>query len=345
MKTERQGLTPSNNYFVGRIKRNLRTNSWVGFLATNRDSSAGGDFNRVYGTDARFQFNRLEMDTYVLKSDTPGLIGQNNAKRFAAAWRDDELNISTEYNSVQANFNPEVGFIRRGNSTDYSGDFAYNPLLRRSSTIRNLRFQTGVTYIEGASSREIETRNQNILTGIQFQNSGLITFEIDQTLDRLKSSDRILGISIPRGDYKYLSYIATANSDQRRRIGGNGSITWGEFWDGTRKSFTGALTVRPNFRLNLALNYNRNQVTLQTGHTTTNLLGMRLFYGFSPRAFFNAFVQYNDATHRLSSNIRFNWVHHPLSNFFLVYNDTRNTTSRQLVERAFIVKLTNLFNF
>jgi len=246
---------------------------------------------------------------------------------------------------VQANFNPEVGFIRRGNSTDYSGTFAYNPLMRRSSTIRNLRFETSVTYIEGASSGQIETRNQNVTTGIQFQNSGSIGLEIDQTLDRLKSSDRILGISIPKGDYKYLSYTANATSDQRRRIGGNASVTWGDFWDGTRKSFTGALTVRPHFRVNIALNYSRNQVELQSGHTTTNLLGTRFFYGFSPRAFFNAFVQYNDATHRLSSNIRFNWVHHPMSNLFLVYDDTRDTTNRQLVERAFVVKLTNLFNF
>jgi hypothetical protein len=345
MKTERQGSTPSNNYFVGRIKRNLRTNSWVGVLATNRDSNTTGDYNRVYGTDARFQFNRLEMDTYILKSDTPGRIGENKAKRFATAWRDDELNISAEYNSVQANFNPEVGFIRRGNSTEYSGEFAYNPLLRRSSTVHNLRFVTGVTYIEGASSRQIETRDQSFLTGVQFQNSGAITFTVDQTTDRLNRSDRILGIPIPSGDYKYLSYIAAANSDQRRRIGGNGSVTWGEFWDGTRKSFSGGLTVRPNYRLNVALTYSRNQVELQSGRTTTDLLGTRFFYGFSPRAFFNAFVQYNDATHRLSSNIRFNWVHHPMSNLFLVYNDTRDTANGQLVERAFIIKLTNLFNF
>jgi hypothetical protein len=35
----------------------------------------------------------------------------------------------------------------------------------------------------------------------------------------------------------------------------------------------------------------------------------------------------------------------PLSDLYLVYNDRRDTTSGQLVERALILKLTNLFGF
>ena len=345
MKTERQGATPSSNYAVGRIKRNLMTSSWVGALITSRNSTTRGDHNRVYGADARFQLDKLDFDAYILKSDTPGRGGKNQAKRFVTAWRDDEVTASAGYNSVEANFNPELGFVRRGNMTEYSGSFAYNPLLRSNATIRNLRFDAGVNYVAGASSGEIETRTQSAGTGILFQNSGSIGFEVEETFDRLKRSERILGINIPAGDYSYRSYSASATSDQRRRIGGNGNVTWGEFWNGTRKSFGGGLTVRPNYRLNIAMNYSHNRVALGSGRATTDLLGTRLVYGFSPRAFFNAFVQYNAANNRLSSNIRFNWLHHPLSDLYFVYNDTRDTHNGTLVERAFIIKFTNLFNF
>jgi hypothetical protein len=76
MKTERStdGVRsiPSNNYLVGRIKRNFSTSSWIGGLVTNRDSTIHGDYNRVYGADAHFQFyNRLEFDSYLLRSETP----------------------------------------------------------------------------------------------------------------------------------------------------------------------------------------------------------------------------------------------------------------------------------
>src|SRR5438552_10821660 len=43
MKTERLDATPSNNFVVGRLKRNLFRNSWVGTLVTNRDSAISRD--------------------------------------------------------------------------------------------------------------------------------------------------------------------------------------------------------------------------------------------------------------------------------------------------------------
>ena len=58
-----------------------------------------------------------------------------------------------------------------------------------------------------------------------------------------------------------------------------------------------------------------------------------------------AFIQYNADTHQVSSNIRFDLMHHPLSDLYLVYNDTRDTITGQIRERAFIMKLTNLFSF
>ena len=59
----------------------------------------------------------------------------------------------------------------------------------------------------------------------------------------------------------------------------------------------------------------------------------------------NGFFQYNTDTHQITSNIRFNVIHHPLSDLYIVYNDSRDARSGSLVERAFIVKFTNLFNF
>jgi len=86
-------------------------------------------------------------------------------------------------------------------------------------------------------------------------------------------------------------------------------------------------------------------VVLPQGSFTTQLVGARVLYGFSPRLFLNAFFQYNADTRQVSSNIRFNFTHHPLSDLYIVYNDRRDTTNGGLVERALVVKVTNLFTF
>ncbi len=344
MKAESLGATPSNNYLVGRLKRNLMARSWVGGIVTNRDSTLQGDYNRVYGADAHVVLDKLEFDSYLLKSDTPGKSGKNQARKLSALWRDDELFISGEYNTVQTNFNPEAGFVRRRDNTNYSGEFTWKPQLRGSEAIRNLSIGTTVDYFNGGNGK-IETREQAINAGITFENNGFANAGITQTFDRLINRASIQGIAIRPGDYAYQQYYANFNTSQSEVVSGTGSVNWGQFWDGRRRSFSGGLALKPNYRFNAALNYSRDQIRLQSARSTTNLVGARMVYGFSPRSFVNAFFQYNGSTHELSTNIRFNLTYRPLSDLYLVYNDRRDVRAGLPVERAFIVKLTNLLNF
>jgi hypothetical protein len=342
-------LVASNNYVVGRVKRNLLTNSWVGGLVTSRDSTREGDFNRVYGADAHFQFfQRLEFDTYLLKSDTPRYrdLGRNQARRLQSAWRDDEITFSAEYNSVQTYFNPEVGFVRRSDVEQYSSSFSWRPLLTGSDVIRNLSFGTSAGYDEDGTTGKVETRTQEVSAGVTFEDGGSINVSTSETFDRLLVPFPIRpNLPVPAGDHKTLRHSVSVNTNQGLAVAGNGNINWGEFWNGRSTSFGGALGLKVNNHLNVDLNYSHNNVRLSNGKFTTDLWGARFLYGFSPRSFINAFFQYNADTHQFSSNIRFNITHHPLSDLYLVYNDTRDTDRGNLVGRAFIIKLTNLFNF
>ena len=336
--------TPSNNYFVGRARRNLLRNSFLGVLLTNRDSTQKGDYNRVYGTDAYFELNKWQFNGYLLRSDTPGKSGKNQARKLGVAWQDDELFLSTEYNSVQRNFNPEMGFLRRGNNAQYSGDFAWRPQLKSSQTIRNLDFGASLDYYEGGNGG-IETRTEGMNAGIQLENNGSINFTSNQTFDRLTEDTRIISVIVPAGDYDYLAHTASFSTNQSRKISGNGEVGWGEFWNGNRQSFGGGLGLTPNYHLSVDMSFSHNDVELPNGSFTTDLVGMRVVYAFTGRASLNAFVQYNADTHQVSSNIRFNFIHHPLSDLYLVYNDRRDTANAQLMERSFILKVTNLFDF
>jgi hypothetical protein len=345
MKTESVGAVPSNDYLVARVKRNVLRTSWIGALVTNRNSGTS-DFNRVYGVDGRFQFyDRLEVDSYLLASDTPELSGRRLARRFQTAWRDDEFSIGGQYNEVQTNFNPEVGFIRRRDNAQYQADAAWQPQFRDNDTIRNLNFSTSIDYYKGVSSGQIETRVQDATMGIEFDSGANANFTISNTFDRLLTDDRIQGIRLDPGDYHYLGYSASYSSNSSRNISGNGSVDWGEFWDGDRRSWSGGISVKPDYHLNVSVNYSRNRIALHNGTATTNLVGARVVYGFSPRSFFNAFLQYNSATREVSTNVRFNIMYKPLSDVYIVYNDRRDTALGQPQERAFIVKVTRLLTF
>ena len=66
-------------------------------------------------------------------------------------------------------------------------------------------------------------------------------------------------------------------------------------------------------------------------------------YSFATNMFLNALIQYNSRLDQVSSNIRFNLIHKPMSDFFLVYNERRGSNG-EIVDRALIAKLTYLFN-
>ncbi len=359
MKTEAHGDAPSNNYVVGRVKRNLLTNSWIGALITNRDSTVPGDTNRVYGPDVHFQFyERLEFDSFLLISDTPGLEGRNQARQFQTAWRDDELTIVGAYNAIETNFNPEMGFVRRDDNTRYNGEFAWHPILENHPTMQRLNFGTRLEYYKNGTTGEIETRTAAFTTGVMLRNTSTIDFTVTNTFDRLlepfairrvrRAADGSVAreaVSLDRGDYRYLEYGISYSTDPSRKFSSTGSLDWGEFWDGRRTSVGGSIVWKPNFHMNIDVGYQHNRVDLPQAEFTTDLLATRFTYAFTSRAFLNAFVQYNADTHQVSSNIRFHLIHRPLSDLYVVYNDLRDTRGTGLVERALIVKFTNLFDF
>ena len=68
----------------------------------------------------------------------------------------------------------------------------------------------------------------------------------------------------------------------------------------------------------------------------------------TPKMFVSALLQYNSSDNSVSSNVRLRWEYRPGSEFFLVYNEQRDTLGRQfpaLANKAFIVKINRLLRF
>ena len=346
MKTEQHEGLPSNNFLVGRIKRNFLSRSYVGALMTNRDSTLADSHNRVYGADINLFFNRLEIGSYLLRSDTSGETGQDQARLFSVGWIDDDLTMSSQYDEIQSNFNPEVGFVLRTNVEHYSGEVSWRPRIDSSQLLRNFTFAGSSDYFAGSGSGEIETRTQDLNTGITFRNGASIGFSTTWTFDRLQQPFDIRSdVAIPVGDYNFARHAVSANSNRGRKLSGDFNTSWGNFWNGRQTAFSVGLSYKPNHHLNVDLTYSGNRVTLPAGSFTTNLVGTRWLYAFNPNMMLNAFLQYNADSHQFISNIRYNIIHRPLSDLFIVYNERRDTLTGEFIDRAILFKATNLFNF
>jgi hypothetical protein len=84
---------------------------------------------------------------------------------------------------------------------------------------------------------------------------------------------------------------------------------------------------------------------VSNGAFVSKLVSSRVNYNFNTKMFVNALLQYNTDSRQLSSNLRFNIIHRPLSDFFLVYNERRDERSGDLLDRAIVAKMTYMMAF
>ena len=191
----------------------------------------------------------------------------------------------------------------------------------------------------------LETRTVESRFGIEFQNSGILSFGRLATFERLKDRFEIRrGQFIRRGDHQFEEYTASYTSDRSRRLSGNFRMGRGSFYDGHRNVWVGGFRFQASYRMRADLSWTFNDLNLPSGAFTTNLVTARVNYAFSPKMFLNSLIQYNSAQREVSSNIRFDFTYKPLSDIFIVYNERRSSTG-DLRERAFIVKLTYILPF
>jgi hypothetical protein len=290
-------------------------------------------------------FTYLDISSFLLKTETTGINSQDGAADLTVGWEDRFLELQAQYLSIQEDFNPEVGFAPRTDMKKSRGRFAIHPrpgeLMPR---IREFRASVEVEYITNQEN-VLETRILENGLAIDFQNSANIWLGRVAHFERLDEPFPIRpNQSIPVGDYPFTEYRAFFSSDRSRMFSGQFTVATGGFYDGDKDSYSAEVSFQPGHRFGAEVAWTHDDITLPSGDFTTTLTTTRLRYSFTTTMFLNALIQSNSALREISSNIRFNFIYKPLSDFFLVYNERRATTG-EVVERALIAKLTYVFDF
>jgi hypothetical protein len=154
-------------------------------------------------------------------------------------------------------------------------------------------------------------------------------------------------VRLPVGGYSFTNTRIAFTMGQQHRFGFNVSADVGSFYNGDKTTLSvsrGRLALTPQFSVEPT--YTNNRVELVQGSFMTHLSGTRVTYTVTPLMFTSALVQYSSATNSVSANIRLRWEYRPGSEFFVVYNESRDTLAAGFPEvagRALIVKLNRLF--
>ena len=344
---------PATNFTALRLQRGILANSDIGAVLLNKEEN-GPLYNRVAGVDANFRFGFLSLNGYTAKTCSPQATepgsGGDFTSRGSFNYQSRTWQFRGHYNSIGSRFNNEMGFVPRqgvDNMLAYVG-YTWRPGFFRKLGLRETRPHWQLDVFRGHNGRGLESRYQDWHWPFSW-NSGTF-FEVGvnpnvEVIDRPFTINRSRGIQVHPGRYEFNEYFALLRGNSSARFSLEGRYSIGEFYDGYRRGYTIGPSFRPNEKLNASVNLQINDIELSTGSFVSKLVTSRVNYNFNTQMFVNALLQYNTDSRQWSSNLRFNIIHRPLSDFFLVYNERRDERSGNLVNRALVAKMTYLVAF
>ena len=345
-REERPGSArlPASNFSVFRYGREFLNNSSASVFYLGHER--GEAFNRVVGSDIELKFHRrLDVDGFWMRSQDAAT-GPGTAWRGGFNYVSPSTRLASSYTSLGDTFKDDLGFVPRQGVDIITALAAgtFRPT-RRDGPIRDYGPTVSYTrFNKDGFGAETETVDASFRIELNDSSTVRVGYKISQ--ETLFSPFQIRPThAIPPGRHEFNQFTAGFSTSRAHRFAFNGAYRTGGFWNGHSRGFTAGGRVRMNMHLATSLNFSRDAVDLPLGSFDTNLVSLRVDGSFTTRMFLNAVIQYNSVTGEVQSNVRFNVIHHPLSDLFVVYNDTRATTVDRLPSRSLIVKLTHMLSF
>ncbi|NUQ12144.1 MAG: carbohydrate binding family 9 domain-containing protein [Gemmatimonadaceae bacterium] len=355
-------VSPSNNFSVFRLYREFANRSRLGGILVSRVNTGDtGDNNLTVGLDGRLGIGQdITLDGWLGLTRTPrytttdegGFNDGEYALGASGQYSTRIWQISAGYRQVGEAFNPEVGFVNR---------WAYRHGNARIS--RNVRtdgvpwFREFRPHVSWNQFWSLDGFSESYLVHIDmhfaFANGAFFQLPgFNLTGEGLREPFEIRpGIVIPAGSYDNIDWEFRANTNRAAPLSVSGGWDLGGFYTGTRFGPTATIAWRHGDVLSATLRANYFDVRLDEGRFTTAVYGLAGSWSFTPRAYLQANVQYNDDTRNLASNVRLGWLDDAGTGFFVVFNDAwhRGPFDRTGIlagpqQRQLVVKISRLLD-
>jgi hypothetical protein len=355
----------ATNFAVLRAKRDVFRRSYVGALYTRRQETgpSGAPVGETFGIDTllasspslwtNFAYARTWTAATPLQS---GFLTDDSSYVANFDYQTDRYWFQIHELGAGANFNPQVGFVRRSDfyRSYLYGRFSPRPARTHMTAVRRFLYSGSFEYLTNTAGRRdfvewLGSAGIEFQSGDRFTATGTRDYEY---IPRPFAIDTRSGTTVPVGGYNYQTGQISYGLGPQRLLAGTVSYQFGTLYDGTRQTVSMS-SGRMQLSKNIALEptFSANWIDIPWGTFATTVVANRTTLIISPRMFVSSLVQFSSAAHLLSTNSRFRWEFTPGSELFVVYSDGRDTdvTTRnsigELTNRAFVVKVNKLFRY
>lgn len=362
MHTEKHGDTPSENFGVFRLRRQvINPNSYVGGIFTSR-IGMNGDHNLAYGLDGIFRvygddyLNIKWAQTYDSKESNK--LNSLDPSFILASWerRSEEgfaYNINYTYSGKE--FNPGVGFVRRRAVQGASAGMLYGWIPGEDSKLFNYNVNIRAERYSRLEDGKLES--MQISPGFEINTKKNLHFEISlEYMEEGVLNDFPLSedIWISAGNYSFLGIESRIGTSDSKLISLRGDVSAGRFYDGNRAGFEAETNFNISSSFNLSTGYEFNAIRFPERTTNNSLnihaVNVKALYMLSTKLSATLFTQYINTEDELITNFRLRYNPREGNDFYLVLNDFRAVSKTisvpekpRFFNRTIMLKYTHTF--
>jgi hypothetical protein len=334
-------------FSVARIKRDVGESNYVGGMVVDRRGDA--PTNTTAGVDGQFTLGSAWVWSFFgTRSFSEGPGGDGYAYQLGYSYFGDAWGSFFNHYSIDEEAEASAGFITR---TDFRRtEFYAGPTWRPSVLgLRQVQLFAGGSYATTVSDNRLQDWGVGFFLAPLWESSdnvGVFVNVGETVVD--EEFDLTDDVIVPPGRSRadQVGWFAGTSSARPVRFGSNGLIS--SFHDGSLISVSTTMTATFSPKFSVTPGFTRNVVDVPAGAFTADITSFRASYSFSTKLSTNALIQYNALDSDFSTNVRFNYIHRPGSDLFIVFTENRGGEDfvwRRLSDRGLVVKVTYLVRF
>jgi hypothetical protein len=325
---------PGQNDGVLQIRRQVFNQySYVGLIATSV-IGADGTYNSVYGLDGIF---RIKGDSY---------LDMKWAQSFDNAYRNKALSLDPSriwidlkrrsdkgfgydlfYGRAGERYQPDLGFEYRSNYSQYGTKLLYGWYPGDSSVLLNHKILlNGQTWIDNTTG---QTQSSLVSAGyyISTKSGWVAQILLDHAIENLTDTFAIADPAFVPPSRHSFNYIEGMLNSPPTKLWFMAMFTIGQYYDGSLFSLRlmptwgigSSVKLTPAYEVDHIIFPSRNQDFWE------HIGRLNALIMFSTKLSISSYIQYSIADHAVSSNIRFRYNPKEGHDFYIVFNEGRNT--------------------
>jgi len=325
--SESDSESETNTLAVARITTQPSEEYTVGLISTHGNPD-NENFSSLVGIDSQYRNKSfLDGDVFEIKGWYQQSINEEanqdirgDAFSVGIYLPNEHINAKLAYTNIDALFDPALGFINRNNIEKVDG-WISNTSQLEAKWIDKLYHNVYFDYVKERGGSVSSKYYAFDLLDLTTTTQQYFRLTYQYTFEHIKETFSLVDeLQVPTGKYDNIQWQLSTSSDRSKSF--SYGLEWhkGDYFQGNMDYKAIDVTTNINRFIKVSAQVNERKISFSHQNFTVKTASLKVDIAFSPKLFWNNWIQHNNVSDQISVYSRLVWQRTPFNTFNVVIN-------------------------